>query len=79
MALPASDQTAWVESLGVGPVVDELALELGDGARLADQFVAKGWLGSEALPPLQAGPRKSRVSAVQGACDGSFGVACVVA
>lgn len=25
------------------------------------------------------GPRKSRVSAVQGACDGSFGVACVVA
>ena len=26
-----------------------------------------------------AGPRKSRVSAVQGACDGSFGVACVVA
>jgi|JI8StandDraft_1071087.scaffolds.fasta_scaffold57863_5 fermentation-respiration switch protein FrsA (DUF1100 family) len=54
LALPASDQTAWVESLGVGPVVDELALELGDGARLADQFVAKGWLGSEALPPLQA-------------------------
>ena len=54
LALPASDQTAWVESLGVGPVVDALALELGDGARLADQFVAKGWLGSEALPPLQA-------------------------
>ena len=26
-----------------------------------------------------SGPRKSRVSAVQGACDGSFGVACVVA
>ena len=28
---------------------------------------------------FRSGPRKSRVSAVQGACDGSFGVACVVA
>ena len=53
LALPAPDQVAWVESLGVGPVVDELALELGDGALLAAQFVEAGWLGAEVLQPLQ--------------------------
>jgi len=36
LALPASDQTAWVESLGVGPVVDELALELGPVTKVTD-------------------------------------------
>ena len=54
LALPASDQAAWLESLGVGPVVDELALELGDGALLAPQFVDAGWLGAEVLQPLLA-------------------------
>ena len=55
LALPAGDQTAWVEALGVGPVVDELALELGDGALLAEpSFVEAGWLGSDVLPPLRA-------------------------
>lgn len=53
LALPAGDQTAWVDSLGVGPVVDELALELGDGALLAKQFVEAGWLGAEVLQPLR--------------------------
>jgi hypothetical protein len=68
LALPAGDQAAWVESLGVGPVVDELALELGDGALLAEQFVEAGWLSACALSPLRAldalladmsGPRNS--------------------
>jgi hypothetical protein len=54
LALPAADQAAWVETLGVGPVVDELALELGDGALLARQFVDAGWLGGEVLLPLEA-------------------------
>lgn len=54
LALPAPDQAAWVESLGVGPVVDELALELGDGALLARRFVDAGWLGEEVLGPLLA-------------------------
>lgn len=43
-----------MEALGVGPVVDELALDLGDGALLARQFVDAGWLGAEVLRPLQA-------------------------
>lgn len=38
----------------VGPVVDELALELGDGALLAPQFVEAGWLGADVIPPLLA-------------------------
>ena len=54
LALPAEDQAAWVDSLGVGPVVDELALELGDGALLAQQFVDAGWLGADVLSPLRA-------------------------
>lgn len=54
LALPAADQVTWVESLGVGPVVDELALELGDGALLAPQFVEAGWLGTDVLEPLRA-------------------------
>jgi hypothetical protein len=54
LALPASDQVSWIESLGVGLVVDELALELGDGALLARQFVDAGWLSLDVLPPLQA-------------------------
>lgn len=54
LALPAADQAAWVESLGVGPVVDELALELGDGALLAPQFLEAGWLGADVIPPLHA-------------------------
>ncbi len=54
LALPAEDQVTWVKALGVGPAVDELALELGDGALLAPQFVESGWLGAEVLPPLHA-------------------------
>lgn len=54
LALPADDQAEWIDSLGVGPVVDELALELGDGALLTHQFVEAGWLGAEVQPPLQA-------------------------
>jgi len=54
LALPGGDQTTWLESLGVGPAVDELALELGDGVLLAQQFVEAGWLGVEVLPPLMA-------------------------
>ncbi|MEQ4210159.1 hypothetical protein [Actinopolymorpha sp. B9G3] len=54
LALPATDQVFWIDSLGVGHAVDELALELGDGALLARQFVDAGWLGAEVLPPLRA-------------------------
>ena len=54
LSLPAADQVAWIDSLGMGPAVDELALELGDGALLAPQFVEAGWLGADVLPPLQA-------------------------
>jgi hypothetical protein len=54
LALPAADQVEWVDSLGVGPVADELALELGDGALLAQQFVEAGWLGADNLSPLMA-------------------------
>ena len=55
LALPASDQVAWVDSLGIGGSnVDELALELGDGFLLVPQFVERSWLPAEAVEPLRA-------------------------
>lgn len=55
LALPASDQIAWLDSLGIGGRnVDELALELGDGFLLVPQFVEHNWLSVEAVEPLRA-------------------------
>lgn len=54
LALPAADQVAWLDSLGIGGGnADELALELGDGFLLAPQFVENSWLPSEAAEPLR--------------------------
>lgn len=52
-ALPPDEQEDWLDSLGLGwPNVDEIAMEIGDGALLAPQFVEAGWLPSQALEPL---------------------------
>jgi hypothetical protein len=45
---------AWLESLGAGASVDELALEFDDGVRLAPQFVEASWLPASVLEPLRA-------------------------
>lgn len=50
LGLPFEGQAVWLSSLGLGEadLVDELALELGDGALLVGQFLAAGWLRPEA-------------------------------
>src|SRR5687768_11247694 len=54
LALPASHQIAWLESLGVGGSADELALEFDDGYVLAPQFVERQWLDAAVVDPLRA-------------------------
>jgi hypothetical protein len=49
LALPAANQTDYLRSIGLPEGVDELALELHDGALLVPQFLARGW-----LPPAAA-------------------------
>jgi hypothetical protein len=52
-ALPAAEQEEWLNSLGLGwPNVDEIAMEIRDGALLAPQFVEEGWFPVQALGPL---------------------------
>jgi hypothetical protein len=52
-ALPADEQVDWLNSLGLGWLnVDEIAMEIGDGALLAAHFVEAGWLPAQALEPL---------------------------
>jgi hypothetical protein len=53
-ALPATEQEAWLASIGLDwPNVDEIAMEVGEGALRAPQFVEEGWLPSEVLEPLE--------------------------
>ncbi|WP_030529694.1 hypothetical protein [Phycicoccus jejuensis] len=54
LALPYEDQVSWLSSLGLGrpEFTDELAQELGDGARLGGQFVDAGWLTPEACQKI---------------------------
>lgn len=47
LALPAPDQAACLERMGVAPLADELALELHDHVLLVDQFVEHGYLTPE--------------------------------
>lgn len=55
LALPAADQIAWLDSLGIGWTnVDELALELGEGFLLLPQIVERSWLPIEVVEPLRA-------------------------
>lgn len=55
LALPASDQIAWLEGLGIGESnANELAIELGDGFLLVGQFVERRWLPVEVVDPLRA-------------------------
>jgi hypothetical protein len=54
--MPASDQVDWLRSLGVlggPPNVDELALELSDGALLSAQLVEARWLPASVSGPLR--------------------------
>lgn len=56
LAMPASDQVDWLRSLGVlggPPNVDELALELSDGALLSAQLVEARWLPASVSGPLR--------------------------
>lgn len=55
LALPCTEQLAWLRSLGLGEprFADELALELGEGALLVRQFERAGWLSSEARQAVQ--------------------------
>ncbi|MFD7025516.1 hypothetical protein [Promicromonospora sukumoe] len=49
LAMPTDGQIAWLGSLGLGEpgFVDELALELDNGALLVGQFVRAGWVTPE--------------------------------
>jgi hypothetical protein len=47
LALPAEEQTRWLNSFGLpgeAALADELALEFDDGFLLLPQFVEQGWL-----------------------------------
>jgi hypothetical protein len=52
LALPAADQMDYLRSIGVPEGVDELALELHDGALLVPQFLAHGWLPQAAAEAI---------------------------
>jgi hypothetical protein len=56
LALPAKQQVAWLDSLGMPgkpALADELALEFDDGYRLVQQFVVRGWIPEGALAGLR--------------------------
>jgi hypothetical protein len=52
LALPASDQMDYLRSVGLPEGVDELALELHEGALLMPQFLALSWLPQAATEAI---------------------------
>jgi hypothetical protein len=52
LALPAAGQMDYLRSVGLPEGVDELALELHDGALLVPQFLAQGWLPQAAAEAI---------------------------
>lgn len=56
LALPFESQVGWLSSLQLGDpqLVDELAMELGEGAMLAQQFEASGWLSPDVVTRIRA-------------------------
>jgi hypothetical protein len=65
LALPAANQMDYLRSAGVPEGVDELALELHDGALLVPQFLDQGWL------PREAAERIAALDAYLGAMSGA--------
>jgi hypothetical protein len=58
LAAPAPDQIAYLRSIGVAPIADELALELDDAVRALPTLVAEGCLTAEQARRISTLDRK---------------------